>query len=235
MKRAQVRDLVRASLSAWPAAAVTALVLAAFAFGSVAGAIAQPSATSADQDQAPVIVAFGDSLTAGYGLAEEESYPSLLQARLKRLGYPQRVVNAGVSGDTSAGGVARLDWVLQQPVQVMIVCFGGNDGLRGLDPNELHRNLDTIIVQAQKHGAKVLLAGMHMPTNYGPDYNRRFDAVFPAVAKAHNVAFLPFLLEGVAGRPDLNQADGIHPNAAGARIVEEHVWRKLKPLLDGKK
>lgn len=187
---------------------------------------------AAANEGGPVIVAFGDSLTAGYGLAEEDSYPSLLQAHLKREGYPQRVVNAGVSGDTSAGGVARLDWVLQQPVQVMIVCFGGNDGLRGLNPDELRKNLDTIVVRAERAGAKVILAGMHMPTNYGPDYTRRFDAVFPAVAKAHHLPFLPFLLEGVAGKAELNQADGIHPTAAGARIVEANVWKVLKPVLD---
>lgn len=204
------------------------LILAAPAF-------AQPAPRSAPEDSAPVIVALGDSLTAGYGLPEEESYPSLLQARLKRAGYPQRVVNAGVSGDTSAGGLARLDWVLQQPVQVVIVCLGGNDGLRGLDPEQLRRNLDAIIVRAESRGATVILAGMHMPTNYGPAYTRRFDAVFPAVARAHRVAYLPFLLEGVAGHPDLNQADGIHPTAAGMRIVESNVWKVLKPILDGKK
>jgi len=183
-------------------------------------------------DAAPVIVALGDSLTAGYGLAEDESYPSLLQVHLKQAGYPHRVVNAGVSGDTSAGALARLDWVLQQPVQVLIVCLGANDGLRGVDPAALGRNLDAILVRGKQSGAQVILAGMHLPANYGPDYTRRFDAVFPALAKKHKLPFLPFLLEGVAAQPELNQADGIHPTAKGARIVEANVWKVLKPVLD---
>lgn len=195
-----------------------------------------PAAASAPfSDNAPVIVALGDSLTAGYGLAEEESYPSLLQAHLRKAGYPQRVVNAGVSGDTSAGGLARLDWVLQQPVQVLIVCLGANDGLRGLDTEAMRRNLEAIIVKGQKAGATVILAGMHMPTNYGPVYRRRFDAVFPALARKYKLPFLPFLLEGVAGKPALNQADGMHPTAQGARLVEENVWKVLRPVLDAQK
>lgn len=201
----------------------------------LAGAAAAAPPPAPAEPPEPVIVAFGDSLTAGYGLAEEESYPSLLQARLKRLGYPQRVVNAGVNGDTSAGGLARVDWVLQQPVQVLIVCFGGNDGLRGLDPEALRRNLSAIVERAQRRGATVILAGIRLPTNYGPDYNRRFDAVFPAVAKARHAVFVPFLLAGVAGKPELNQADGIHPTAAGTRIVEATVWKALKPVLDAKR
>jgi acyl-CoA thioesterase-1 len=186
-------------------------------------------------DSAPVIVALGDSLTAGYGLAPEESYPSLLQVRLKKAGYPHRVVNAGVSGDTSAGGLARLDWVMQQPVAVLIVCLGANDGLRGLAPEAMRANLDAIVSRGHRAGAAVILAGMHMPTNYGPDYTRRFDAVFPEVAKKQGVPFLPFLLEGVAGKPGLNQADGIHPTATGTRIVEANVWKVLKPVLDGQR
>lgn len=216
-----------------------ALCLLASLLGPVlaAPASAQRASAAGDRtvnDVAPVIVALGDSLTAGYGLAEDESYPSLLQARLQRAGYPQRVVNAGVSGDTSAGGLARLDWVLQQPVQVLIVCLGANDGLRGLDPDALRANLDAIIVRGRQAGAQVILAGMHIPTNYGPAYTRRFDAVFPALAKRHQLPFLPFLLQGVAGRPELNQADGLHPTAQGTRIVEANVWKVLKPVLDAK-
>lgn len=192
----------------------------------------RPAAGRPPEDNAPVIVAFGDSLTAGYGLAEEQSYPSLLQARLSREGYPYRVVNAGVSGDTSAGGLARLDWVLQQPIKVMILCLGANDGLRGTDPDAMRANLDAIIRRTRQTGATVVLAGMHMPTNYGPDYTRRYDAVFSALARKYNLPFLPFLLAGVAANPNLNQADGIHPTAEGAQIVEANVWKVLKPVLD---
>jgi acyl-CoA thioesterase-1 len=196
---------------------------------------ANASLSDSASDSAPVIVALGDSLTAGYGLAEEESYPSLLQAHLRQAGYPHRVVNAGVSGDTSAGGLARLDWVLRQPVQVLIVCLGANDGLRGLEPAAMRDNLEAIIVKGSQAGATVILAGIHLPTNYGPAYTRRFDAVFPALARKYQLVFLPFLLEGVAAKPALNQADGIHPTAKGTRIVAANVWKVLKPVLDGKR
>jgi len=179
----------------------------------------------------PRIVALGDSLTAGLGLPKTEAYPAVLQQRLDDAGSRFEVVNAGVSGDTSAGGLSRLDWSLDGDVRILIVALGGNDGLRGLPPDEMKRNLAGIIRRARERQVAVLLAGMETPTNMGPEYQRRFHDVFPALARDHKVAFLPFLLEGVAGRPDLNQSDGIHPTAEGARLVAAHVWRVLEPML----
>jgi acyl-CoA thioesterase-1 len=179
----------------------------------------------------PRVVALGDSLTAGLGLSSPEAYPSVLQQRIDAAGYRFEVVNAGVSGDTSAGGLSRLDWSLDGDVRVLVVALGGNDGLRGLPPDEMKRNLGDIIRRARLRDIGVLLAGMESPTNMGPDYRRRFHEVFPEVAREYRTAFLPFLLDGVAGRPDLNQRDGIHPTAEGARVVADHVWRVLEPML----
>lgn len=177
-------------------------------------------------------VAFlGDSLTAGQGLPEAQAYPSLIQARLKAEHLDWRVVNAGVSGDTTAGGVARLDWLFRQHIDVLVVALGANDGLRGLPLQETEANLQRILERAHREGAKVLLVGMKLPENYGPEYRRGFEAIYPRLAKAKQVAWLPFLLEGVALDPGLNQADGIHPNPEGSRRVSETVWKALKPLL----
>ena len=179
----------------------------------------------------PVIVALGDSLTAGFGLPAEENFPSLLQEKLRAGGYPHRMVNAGVSGDTSAGALARLDWVFRQRVDLLIVALGGNDGLRGLSTEAMEENLTRIVTRAQAQGARVLLAGLEMPSNYGPAYQKAFREVYPAVAKKSGAALLPFLLQGVAADPALNQADRIHPNTEGTRIVAAHVWQALEPLL----
>ena len=178
-----------------------------------------------------VIAVLGDSLTAGLGVAPDDAYPALLEARLKREDYDYRVVNAGVSGDTSAGGLRRLDWVLKLKPDVVIVALGANDGLRGQSVAQLHDNLVAIVQKAQKAGARVLLAGMRMPPNYGAAYTREFAAVFPEVARRTNVPLVPFLLEGVAAEVRLNQGDGIHPNAEGQRLIAEHVWPHLRPLL----
>lgn len=178
-----------------------------------------------------VIVALGDSLTAGLGVGADEAYPALLEARLRREGFSYRVVNAGVSGDTSAGGLRRIDWALRLSPAVVIVALGANDGLRGQPPDALRDNLTRIIERAQAAGARVLLAGMRVPPNYGDDYARAFAGVYPAVAKATGVPLAPFLLDGVAGNPRLNQADGIHPTAEGQRRVAEVLWPYLKPLL----
>jgi acyl-CoA thioesterase I len=178
-----------------------------------------------------VIVALGDSLTAGLGVAPDQAYPALLQARLQREGHAYRVVNAGVSGDTSAGGRRRVDWVLRSKPDVVIVALGANDGLRGLPVDQLRDNLEAIVKRLQAAGARVLLVGMRVPPNYGDDYGRAFTAVFPAVARRTGAALVPFLLDGVAGDPRVNQADGVHPTAEGQRIIASVLWPYLQPLL----
>jgi acyl-CoA thioesterase-1 len=191
-------------------------------------ALLQAKASAATR---PRIVFLGDSLTAGYGLARHESVPSLIQARLDSNGYRYEVVNAGVSGDTSAGGLSRLDWSLSGDVKVLVVELGANDGLRGLPVAAMKKNLDQIITRAKQRGITVLLTGMEAPPNYGAVYTREFRQAYQDLAKTHKVPFIPFFLEGVAGNPSLNIADGIHPNPAGARIVEATIWRALQPLL----
>ena len=178
-----------------------------------------------------VVVALGDSLTAGLGVAPEEAYPALLEARLRREGFDYRVVNAGVSGDTSAGGLRRIDWALKLRPDVVIVALGANDGLRGQPPEALRDNLTRIVERAKVSGARVLLAGMRVPPNYGDEYARAFAAVYPQVARATGAPLAPFLLDGVAGDARLNQADGLHPTAEGQRVIAERLWPHLKPLL----
>ncbi len=180
----------------------------------------------------PKIVMLGDSLTAGLGLLQSQAYPALVQQRLDQLGYDVEVVNAGVSGDTTAGGLRRLDWVLDDQVRILVVALGGNDALRGLSIDAMKQNLAGIIERAQARGVAVLLAGMEAPPNFGQQYAARFRQVYPELAREHHVTLLPFLLAGVAGYPDLNQADGIHPNAEGAQIVADTVWRVLQPMVD---
>jgi len=181
----------------------------------------------------PRIVVLGDSLTAGLGLAAAQSYPALLQQRLNNQGLRYEVVNAGVSGDTSAGGLSRLDWALDGDVRVLIVALGGNDALRGLPAEQLQRNLAQIIERAQARGVTVVLAGMEAPPNYGRQYIVAFHQVYPALARQYHLAFVPFLLQGVAGESTLNQPDGIHPTAQGARIVADNVWAALEPIVEG--
>ncbi len=193
-----------------------------------------PANPSSETAVAPLVVFLGDSLTAGSGLAEGEAYPALIKARLAREGHPVRIVNAGVSGDTSAGGLARLDWMLSQHPDIVVVALGGNDGLRGLPVDDLERNLSAIVTRSRDAGARVLLAGMLVPPNYGPDYAREFAEVYPRVAKDNDVALVPFLLEGVGGQVALNQADGIHPNARGQAIVADNVLKGLSSLLEAK-
>jgi len=170
------------------------------------------------------VVALGDSLTAGLGLAPREAYPALLDARLRDAGYSVEVVNAGVSGDTTAGGLRRVDWALDPAVRVLIVALGGNDALRGLPVAEMRRNLAAIIERAQSRQVAVILAGMEAPPNLGPEHTAAFRQVYLDLAAQYRVAFVPFLLAGVAGDPALNQPDGIHPNAAGARKVADLLW-----------
>jgi acyl-CoA thioesterase I len=186
---------------------------------------------SADASR-PRIVFLGDSLTAGLGLDPAETITALLQQRLQDEGYTYDVVNAGVSGDTSAGGLSRLDWSLDGDVEILVIELGGNDGLRGLPAAALKQNLEQIIARAHERKVRVLLTGMEAPPNFGAAYTTEFREVFSDLAREHRVPFMPFFLAGVAGNPALNQADRIHPNPAGARVVEANVWQALEPLLD---
>ena len=179
----------------------------------------------------PRIVFLGDSLTAGYGLATHQSVPSLIQARLDAGGYQYEVVNAGVSGDTSAGGLSRLDWSLDGDVRILVIELGANDGLRGLPVAAMRNNLDQIIRRAKARKIAVVLTGMEAPPNYGAAYTAEFRQAYQDLARQHQVTFMPFFLQGVAGNPSLNIADGIHPNPQGARLVEANVWRVLEQLL----
>ena len=178
-----------------------------------------------------VVLAFGDSLTAGYGVNDEESYPSRLQVKIASAGFPHKVVNAGVSGDTTAGGVRRIRWLMKHEPEIVILALGANDGLRGLSVDEMRKNLETILATCREHNASILLAGMKALPNYGEDYMRNFETVFPELAKKHDLIFLPFLLEGVAGAPEHTQPDGLHPLGSGYSIVTDLVWQRLKPML----
>ena len=179
----------------------------------------------------PRIVFLGDSLTAGLGLDSDRSFPSLIQKKLNEKRIDLEVVNAGVSGDTSAGGLRRLDWSLDGDVRVLIVALGGNDGLRGLPPTDLKNNLKAILDRAKAGRIPVILAGMEAPPNNGVDYTHAFRAVYADLAKEYKVTFIPFLLQGVAGDASLNQSDGIHPNVRGAEIVADTVWKAIEPLV----
>ena len=215
---------------------VVALAAAACSQGEPAAArrvAALPPARAAVPASArPRIVFLGDSLTAGYGLDIEQSVPSLVQHRLDAGGYKYEVVNAGVSGDTSAGGLRRLDWSLEGDVRILVIELGANDGLRGLPVADMKQNLKAIVRQARDRGIEVLLTGMEAPPNYGPAYTSDFRRVFGDVASEERVPFMAFYLTGVAGIPSLNIGDGMHPNPAGARIVEANLWRTLQPMLD---
>ncbi len=194
-------------------------------------ALVAVSAVSAPTQAPRTVVFLGDSLTAGLGLARKDSFPALLEARIRNAGLGWRVVNAGVSGDTSAGARARLDWVFRDRPDLLFLCIGSNDGLRGLPVKELEANLRAILARAKQERCRVVLAGAMLPENYGSQYRDAFRAVFPRVAREARVRFLPFLLEGVAMRPELNQEDGIHPNAEGARRIADRVWTVLEPEL----
>ncbi len=178
-----------------------------------------------------LVVFLGDSLTAGYGLEEEQAYPAVVASLLDAEGLAVRVVNAGVSGDTTAGGLSRLDWLLRQEPDVLVVSLGANDGLRGLELEHSEENLRRIVERAGEAGVRVLLAGMLMPPNYGP-YAADYNAVFPRLAEELDVPLIPFLLDGVADRPELNLADGMHPNAEGQKRLAETVLPHLRPLVE---
>lgn len=179
------------------------------------------------------ILFYGDSLTAGLGLTTEEAFPALVEKKFKQLGKPCKVINAGLSGETSAGGLSRLEWVLRQPVDVFVLELGANDGLRGLPIEQTQKNLQAIIdkVKAKYPKVKIVIAGMMVPPNMGPDYTSKFRKIFPELAKKNNATLIPFLLHDVAGNEKLNQADGIHPNVEGHKIVAANVFKVVQPLL----
>ncbi|MEM1297258.1 MAG: arylesterase [Verrucomicrobiota bacterium] len=182
------------------------------------------------------LLILGDSLTKGYGLDPEASYPALLQDKLEANTPGEwRVLNGGVSGDTTAGGLRRAPWLLKKPVDLLIIALGGNDGLRGIDPSESEKNLQAIIdaAKASNPETQIVIAGMQMPDNMGKDYVSRFKALFPMIAEKNKLVLIPFLLEGVAGDPELNLPDYIHPNEDGQKIIAETVWAAIQPLLQG--
>ena len=184
-------------------------------------------------DDRPAILFMGTSLTAGLGVDPDEAYPALVQKKLDAAGLRYRVVNAGVSGETSAGARGRIDWLLRQPVAVLVLETGANDGLRGQDPAATRANIQAILdaTRARQPSAKIALVAMEALPNYGPDYGRRFRAIYPELARQNAATLVPFLLAGVAGDPRLNQPDGIHPTPEGHRKLAETVWRALRPIL----
>ncbi|MFC4220641.1 arylesterase [Flagellimonas marina] len=188
---------------------------------------------ASSSDSKKKILFFGDSLTAGYGLEMGEAFPILIQHRIDSLGLEYRVINAGLSGETTASGKNRLDWVLEDGISIVIIELGANDGLRGVPLNETESNLQAMVdmVQEKLPEAEIILAGMKIPPNMGLEYTSRFENIFPELAEKENVYLIPFLLENVAGIPDLNQSDGIHPTVEGQKIVADNVWEVLGPLL----
>ncbi|MEX0945326.1 MAG: arylesterase [Balneolaceae bacterium] len=179
------------------------------------------------------ILFFGDSITAGYGIDTQDAFPALIQSKIDSLGYDYRVVNAGLSGETSAGGVRRIDWILQQQVHIFILELGGNDGLRGIDPDDTGQNLQMIMdrVWEKYPDVTIILTGMEAPPNMGQDYTESFRNIYTELAENNDVIFMPFILEGVAGSPELNLPDGIHPTVEGHKILSKNIWTLLEPLL----
>jgi acyl-CoA thioesterase-1 len=209
----------------WSAAAVlVGIALACTSDSPTRPAADRPAAT-------PVVVALGDSLTAGPGIRPGETYPARLQERIRAAGLPHTVLNAGVSGDTTAEALARLDRALVSGAEVLIVALGANDGLRGVPVVTVERNLETIIERTQARGIRVLLCGMETPPTHGWEYTLAFHRIFPDLARRHQLPLLPFLLSGVVGRPEMNLEDGWHPNAAGAQRIAENIWPYLEQML----
>lgn len=194
------------------------------------------SLSASAQDEPKRILFFGDSITAGHGIDKEDAYPALIQHKIDSLGWNYKAVNGGLSGETSAGGLRRIDWILRQPVSVFVLELGGNDGLRGVDPDDTKSNLQEIIdkVQDQYPEATIVLAGMQVPPNMGSDYTDQFRNIYPELAEENNTELIPFLLEGVGGNEDMNQSDGIHPTADGHKVLAQNTWEVLKPILQQK-
>jgi acyl-CoA thioesterase-1 len=192
--------------------------------------VAQDVVANTQQPTKKTILFFGNSLTAGYGLAPNQSFPALIQQTIDQLHLPWQVVNAGVSGETTAGGLARIDWILRQQPHIFVLELGGNDGLRGIALSDTKKNLQAIItkVKSKYPNTVIILAGMQIPPNLGQEYTEKFKDLYPQLATKNHIVLIPFLLEGVGGNPALNQNDGIHPNAEGAKIVAANVWHVLK-------
>jgi acyl-CoA thioesterase-1 len=193
----------------------------------------EKTTSSPDKEKAKTIVFYGNSITAGYGVDPTEAFPALVQNKIDSLQLPYKVVNAGLSGETSAGGRSRIDWILRQPVDIFVLELGGNDGLRGIPLAETEKNLQAIIdkVKTKYPNAKIILAGMQIPPNMGRKYTTEFRELFQQLASKNNIILIPFLLEHVGGIPSLNQGDGIHPNPEGHKIVAENVWKVLSGML----
>ncbi|MBC5991713.1 arylesterase [Pontibacter cellulosilyticus] len=201
--------------------------------GEETSTTAEGDEDTAKAERTKTILFFGNSLTAGYGLEPDQAFPALIQDKIDSLNLPYKVINAGVSGETSAGGKSRINWLLKQPVDVFVLELGANDGLRGIDPAETYKNLQRIIqkVREKNPDAEIILAGMQIPPNMGQKYATQFREVFSKLAEEENVALIPFLLEGVAGVPKLNQADGIHPTVEGQKILADNVWDVMEDIL----
>lgn len=234
----QPYGVVRAMINAWAGEVPsnfhrqTAYLTAKAGFLAVLLLLSVFAAPPARAGEDPVILALGDSLTAGYGLAAAEAFPTKLEQALRAKGRPARVINAGVSGDTTAGGLSRVDWLMADKPDLVILELGANDGLRGLDPEATRDNLSKIIEKAKAAGAAVLLAGMLAPPNLGKDYGAAFNAVYPTLADRYDVIFYPFFLDGIAAQPDLNLGDGMHPNAAGVDVIVENILPTVIKALD---
>lgn len=211
-----------------------AFLLLVFSIGSPISVVDAESVQHTENGElGKAIIFFGDSLTAGYGLDPAQAFPAVIQEKITERGWNFHIVNAGVSGETTAGGLRRIEWVLQRPIDVFVLELGANDGLRGLPVEEAKRNLQAIIDRVKKKypQAKIILVGMQIPTNLGREYTSRFRAIFPELAEKNSAVLIPFLLEGVSGIPELNLPDGIHPTAAGHKVVAENVWKVLEPVL----
>lgn len=211
------------------------LILFLFFFSTRALAAGpQPAAKTASPSESgeePLLVAFGDSLTAGLGVSASEAYPALLERKIREAGYSYRVINAGVSGETTAGGLQRVSWILKSRPDIVVLELGANDGLRGLAVGQTEKNLSMIIERLQSKNVRVVLAGMKLPPNYGKEYTEAFENIFPALARRYRLTLIPFFLDGVAAQSALNQADGIHPTPEGYRIIVGRLWPFIEPLL----
>lgn len=214
---------------------LASFTLSSFRLGAavIAAALVLPLSPAPAASADPVrILAFGDSLTAGYGLTESDALTTQLADALAKMGRPATVINGGVSGDTTAGGLARIDWALGDSPQIMILALGANDMLRGVDPGTTRANLEGIISKAQDAGVEVVLAGMLAPPNLGAEYKEAFDAIYPELAEAHNLVFMPFLLQDVAQVPDLNLGDGVHPNGEGVAVMVRNILPYVTEAMD---